>query len=57
MPQAIFLLSLTENLRAQRFRQRKQLFFYADLCYNGLGDENGEQKRIAAKKKIVIAKF
>jgi hypothetical protein len=48
---------LTENLRAQRFRQRKQLFFSADLCYNGLGDENGEQKRIAAKKKIAIAKF
>ena len=43
-----FLLFLTENWVAQIGRG---LVFSADLCYNGMGDENGEQKGIAEKKR------
>ena len=33
------LLFLTEDLRAQNIG--RELVFSADLCYNGMGDENG----------------
>jgi len=35
----ISLLFLTENLQAQNFG--RELVFSADLCYNGVGDEDG----------------
>ena len=42
-------MSLTENLPVQNFG--RELVFSADVCYNGMGDENGEQKRIVEKKR------
>jgi len=42
-------LFLTENWQAQNFG--RELVFSADLCYNGMGEGNGEQKRIAEKKR------
>ena len=37
------MLSLTEKLQAQKVG--RELVFSADLCYNGMGDENGRTKK------------
>ena len=42
-------MSLSEDLQAQNFG--REIVSSADLCYNDVGDENGEQKRTAEKKK------
>ena len=35
----------------------RELVFSADLCYNDMGDENGQGKRIAEKKTNKAKKF
>jgi len=35
----------------------RELVSSADMCYNDMGEENGEQKRIAEKKRYLSKEF
>ena len=49
------VIRLTENLRAQHVG--RELVLSADLCYNGVGDENGSWKRVTSKKAFTVKEF
>ena len=52
---ALISAFLVEKWQTQKFG--RDIVLSADLCYNDMGDENGQGKRIAEKKTNKAKKF